>query len=396
MSKGISKGTAVVLRVLSAATAFNASYLVMNRYYQNKLPDYEANNAIYGKLGEIRERVDDLYVGEYDVQDAVDMACVGFVTGVGDRWSSYMSKEEYESYTTSLEGQAFGIGVYTTYDQQENRLRIIEVYEGSGAEEAGLKHGDEIVGAGDKTLEKDGYQAVIDAIAGDEGTDAQVMIRHADTGETETLAIERREVTATMVTGKMLDDTTGYIYIYNFHQHADEQFEKVLNELLEQGAQKLIFDVRNDPGGSVEVLANMLDPLLPEGTIMTLRAKDGTEKVYSSDAEALDLPMAVLVNADSISAAEFFAAALQEYGKAIVVGEQTIGKGYSQRTYPLSDGSALRLSDNEYFTPQGKSLIGTGVTPDISVELPAEKAQDFYFLAPEDDDQLIAARNALS
>ena len=396
MSKGISKGTAVVLRVLSAATAFNASYLVMNRYYQNKLPDYEANNAIYGKLGEIRERVDDLYVGEYDVQDAVDMACVGFVTGVGDRWSSYMSKEEYESYTTSLEGQAFGIGVYTTYDQQENRLRIIEVYEGSGAEEAGLKHGDEIVGAGDKTLEKDGYQAVIDAIAGDEGTDAQVMIRHADTGETETLAIERREVTATMVTGKMLDDTTGYIYIYNFHQHADEQFEKVLNELLEQGAQKLIFDVRNDPGGSVEVLANMLDPLLPEGTIMTLRAKDGTEKVYSSDAEALDLPMAVLVNADSISAAEFFAAALQEYGKAIVVGEQTIGKGYSQRTYPLSDGSALRLSDNEYFTPQGKSLIGTGVTPDISVDLPAEKAQDFYFLAPEDDDQLIAARNALS
>lgn len=396
MSKGISKGTAVALCVLSAATAFNVSYLVMNRYYQNKLPGYEANNAIYGKLGEIRERVDDLYVGEYDVQDAVDMACVGFVTGVGDRWSSYMSKEEYESYTTSLEGQAFGIGVYTTYDQQENRLRIIEVYEGSGAEEAGLKHGDEIVGAGDKTLEKDGYQAVIDAIAGDEGTDAQVMIRHADTGETETLAIERREVTATMVTGKMLDDTTGYIYIYNFHQHADEQFEKVLHQLLDQGAQKLIFDVRNDPGGSVEVLANMLDPLLPEGTIMTLRAKDGTENVYASDTEALDLPMAVLVNADSISAAEFFAAALQEYGKAIIVGEQTIGKGYSQRTYPLSDGSALRLSDNEYFTPQGKSLIGTGVTPDIPVDLPAEKAQDFYFLAQEDDDQLIAARNALS
>ena len=102
MSKGISKGTAVVLCVLSATTAFNASYLVMNRYYQNKLPDYEANNTIYGKLGEIRERVDDLYVGEYDVQDAVDMACVGFVTGVGDRWSSYMSKEEHESYTTSL------------------------------------------------------------------------------------------------------------------------------------------------------------------------------------------------------------------------------------------------------------------------------------------------------
>lgn len=396
MSKGISKGRAAALCVLSAVAAFNVSYIVLNRQYQADLPDYEANNAIYGKLGEIRERVDELYVGQYDLQDAVDLACVGFVTGVGDRWSSYMSKEEYESYMTSLEGQASGIGVYTTYDQEQNRLRIIEVYEGSGAQEAGLQHGDEIVGAGDKTLEKDGYQAVIDAIAGDEGTDAQVTIKHADTGKTETLSIERREVEATMVTGKMLDDTTGYIYIYNFHQHADEQFEKVLQDLLNQGAQKLVFDVRNDPGGSVEVLANMLDPLLPEGTIMTLRAKDGTEKVYSSDAEELDVPMAVLVNADSISAAEFFAAALQEYGKAIVVGEQTIGKGYSQRTYPLSDGSALRLSDNEYFTPQGKSLIGTGVTPDVSVELPAEKAQNFYFLSPEDDDQLIAARQALA
>ena len=395
MSKGVSGRTAVALCLVCAAAAFGASTVLMQLQFEARLPDYAANNAIYTKLGEIRQRVDDYYVGTYDVQDAVDMACVGFITGVGDRWSGYMSKEEYEAYMTSLEGQATGIGVYTTYDQEQNRLRIIEVYHGSGAEEAGLAHGDEIVGAGGKTLEADGYQAVIDAIAGDAGTDAQVTVRHADTGETETLSIERREVEATMVTGRMLDGATGYIYIYNFHQHADKQFDAVLGELLDQGAQKLIFDVRNDPGGSVEVLANMLDPLLPEGTIMTLRAKDGTENVYSSDAQALDLPMAVLVNADSISAAEFFAAALQEYGKAVVVGEQTIGKGYSQRTYPLSDGSALRLSDNEYFTPQGKSLIGQGVTPDVPAALSADKARDFYFLSPEQDDQLIAARQAL-
>lgn len=395
MSKGVSKRTVAALCAVCAVAAFGASTVLMQLQFEARLPDYAANNAIYTKLGEIRQRVDDYYVGEYDVQDAVDMACVGFITGVGDRWSGYMSKEEYETYMTSLEGQATGIGVYTTYDQEQNRLRIIEVYHGSGAEEAGLAHGDEIVGAGGKALETDGYQAVIDAIAGDEGTMAEVTVRRAATGQTETLSIERREVEATMVTGRMLDDETGYIYIYNFHQHADEQFEQTVDSLLEQGAQRLIFDVRNDPGGSVEVLSNMLDPLLPEGTIMTLRAKDGEEVVYSSDAAALDIPMAVLVNADSISAAEFFAAALQEYGKAIVVGEQTIGKGYSQRTYPLSDGSALRLSDNEYFTPQGKSLIGTGVTPDVPADLPDDKAKDFYFLSPEQDDQLIAARQAL-
>lgn len=396
MSKGVSKATTAVLCALCAVTAFNASYALLQRQNEARMPDYEANNAIYGKIGEIRQKVDELYVGEYNIQDAVDMACVGFITGVGDRWSGYLTKEEYEDYMTSLQGQASGIGVYTTYSAKSNRLRIIEVYAGSGAERAGLKHGDEILGAGNKTLEADGYDAVIAAIKGEEGTNAQVTVLHTDTGKQETLSITRGEVEATMVTGKMLDDQTGYIYIYNFHQHAEEQFQTVLDDLLEQGAKQLVFDVRNNPGGAVDVLAKMLDPLLPEGTIMTLRAKDGTEKVYSSDAQALDLPMAVLVNADSISAAEFFAAALQEYGKAVIVGEQTIGKGYSQRTYTLSDGSALRLSDNAYYTPKGNSLIGTGVTPDVPVTMPEDEAQEFYFLEPEQDNQLVAARQALS
>lgn len=395
MSQGVSKGTTAILCILSAVTAFNASYMVMQYQTEARMPDYRANNAIYGKLGEIRQRVDDLYVGEYDIQQAVDMACVGFITGVGDRWSGYLSKEEYENYLTSLEGQASGIGVYTTYSVERNQLRIIEVYPGSGAEQAGLKHGDQILGANGVTLEKDGYEALIDAIGGQPGTDVQLTVLHAQTGQTETLSVQRREVQATMVTGKMLDEHTGYVRIYNFHKHADEQFEQVLDDLLEQGAQKLIFDVRSNPGGSVEVLSKMLDPLLPEGTIMTLRAKDGKEEVYSSDAQALDLPMAVLINQDSYSAAEFFAAALQEYDKATIVGEQTVGKGYSQRTYPLSDGSALKLSDNAYYTPKGNSLIDVGVIPDIPAQLSEQAKIDFYFLTPVQDTQLTAARTAL-
>ncbi|MFR4978776.1 MAG: S41 family peptidase, partial [Butyricicoccus sp.] len=187
----------------------------------------------------------------------------------------------------------------------------------------------------------------------------------------------------------------GYLSIYNFHLHAEKQFEQVLKGLLEQGAKRLIFDVRENPGGAVDVLAKMLDPLLPEGTIMTLRSKSGEEKVYSSDAQELNLPMAVIINQNSFSAAEFFAAALQEYGKAVVIGEQTVGKGYSQRTYALSDGSALRLSDNAYYTPQGKSLIGVGVVPEIAVVMPEEKRKRFYFLEPENDNQLSAAWEAV-
>lgn len=395
MSNGVSKVTAAVLCALSAATAFNASYLVLQRQNEARMPDYKANDAIYGKLGEIRKLVDDLYVGEYDVKNAVDMASAGFILGVGDRWSGYLSEEEYKDYQTSLQGQAEGIGVYTLYDPDANSLRLIEVYPNSGADRAGLKREDEILGAAGKTFEKDGYQAVLDSIRGDQGTTVELLVRHADTGKTETVSAVRGEVEATMVTGKMLPDQTGYICIYNFHMHADKQFETVLDELLKQGAKRLVFDVRENPGGAVDVLSEILDPLLPEGTIMTLRAKDGKEKVYSSDAKALDLPMAVIINENSYSAAEFFAAALQEYGKAVIVGEQTVGKGYSQRTYELSDGSALRLSDNAYYTPKGKSLIGVGVVPDIPVDLPDEKRNQFYFLEPEDDEQMLAAWEAV-
>lgn len=395
MSNGVSKVTAAVLCVLSAATAFNASYIMMQRQNEARMPDYQANNAIYGKLGEIRKLVDDLYVGEYDAKNAVDMASAGFILGVGDRWSGYLSEEEYKDYQTSLQGQAEGIGVYTLYDADTKRLRLIEVYPNSGAARAGLKREDEILGAAGKTFETDGYQVVRESIAGDKGTAVELLVRHAESGKVDTVSVVRGEVEATMVTGKMLDKQTGYICIYNFHLHADKQFEKVLDGLLKQGAKRLVFDVRENPGGAVDVLAKILDPLLPEGPIMTLRAKNGKEKVYSSDAKALDLPMAVIMNENSYSAAEFFAAALQEYGKAVIVGEQTVGKGYSQRTYELSDGSALRLSDNAYYTPKGKSLIDVGVLPDIAVDLPDEKINRFYFLEPKDDDQLLAAWEAV-
>ncbi len=395
MRQGVSKVTTAVLCVLSAATAFNASYIVLQRQNEARMPDYRANNAIYGKLGEIRKLVDDLYVGEYDPQKAIDVASAGFILGVGDRWSGYLSKEEYEEYKLSLKGQAKGIGVYTLYDAERQSLRLIEVYPGSGADRAGLKRGDEILGTKDKTLKDNGYQEVRDSIAGEEGTAAELIVRHAATGKTDTVSAVRGEVETTMVSGKMLDDDTGYILIYNFHLGAEKQFDKVLKELLAKGAERLVFDVRENPGGAVETLSKMLDPLLPEGTIMTLRAKDGKEKVYTSDAKALDLPMAVIMNENSYSAAEFFAAALQEYGKAVIVGEQTVGKGYSQRTYALSDGSALRLSDNAYYTPKGKSLIGTGVLPDLAVSMPKEKVNYFYFMGLDEDPQLAAAYEAV-
>ena len=305
-----------------------------------------------------------------------------------------MSAEEYEEYQLSFSGQSFGIGLYTAYDASENKLRIVEVFPGSDGEALGLKKGDLIVGAEGKTLDKDGYSETIAAVSGDEGTMAHITIQRAQTGETETVEMERKTVEATMASGWMLSDgKTGFVRIYNFRRGSETQIEQAVRRLTEQGAERLVFDVRNNPGGSVDSVCKALDRLLPEGKIMTLRTKAGKETVYTSDQDEVGLPMAVLVNADSISAAEFFAAALQEYGKAVIVGEQTIGKGYSQQNYELSDGSALHLSDQEYFTPNGKSLIGTGIQPDVPSSAP--EGFDLYFADEQEDAQLQAALAAL-
>lgn len=395
MAKSISIQKTVACCILSAAVAFSGSYAIMRYRFNAEFPTYSADEAVYGKIGEIRRTIDSYYIGEYETEDAVDMAATGYVAGIGDIWSSYMSKEDYEDYTLSFSGKSFGVGLYTSYSAKQNKIRIVEVFKGSDAEKLGLKKGDIILGAEDKTVEIDGYQATIDAVAGEEGTMATLTILRADTGETETVQMERKTTEQTMASGYMLSDgKTGMIRIYNFRKGSEQQMIDQVDKLLGKGATQLIFDVRNNPGGAVVSVCDALDYLLPEGKIMTLKTKAGDETVYESDKNEINIPMAVIVNADSISAAEFFAAALQEYDKAIVIGEKTIGKGYSQQNYVLSDGSALHLSDQEYFTPNGKTLIGTGVEPDVVSE-PGEDF-DLYFSSEIDDIQLQTALKALS
>ena len=255
------------------------------------------------------------------------------------------------------------------------------------AAQAGIVKGDYILGAEGLTVEKDGANAVISAIRGEEGTDVSVTIRTA-AGETKTLAMKRATVTQKMAWGEMLSGNTGYIRIENFHTGVAKQFQNVLDTLTGEGMTSLVIDVRHNGGGRVKEMSAALDPLLGEGTIMTLRMKNGSETVYTSDADHIDLPIAVLIDDQSISAAEFFAAALQEYDRATLVGTHTTGKGRAQRTYVLSDGSAVNLSVEEYFTPKGKSLADTGIAPDIETALTDEQTANFYFLGTDGDPQL--------
>lgn len=342
--------------------------------------------AVERKLREIDSIAVSQYVGELDEEAVADYAAVGYVAGLGDQWSSYIPADQYEQYRMNSEGQGCGIGVSVISTQDSIRVNL--VYDDSPAAQAGIEKGDYIVGAAGLTVEADGADAVIDAIRGDEGTEVTVSVRKDGTDAVQELTMQRAVVTQKMAWGQMLDGNVGYIRIENFHVGAAEQFNQTLDGLIADGAQSLVIDVRHNGGGRVKEMSEALDPLLPEGTIMTLRTRDGHETVYSSDAEQLELPIAVLIDDQSISAAEFFAAALQEYDCATLVGTHTTGKGRAQQTFELSDGSAVNLSVEEYFTPNGNSLADVGIAPDIEVTLTEEQQADFYFLAPEDDPQL--------
>ena len=239
------------------------------------------------------------------------------------------------------------------------------------------------------------YDDMVNAVRGEPGT--QVVLTVTRGAETLDFTVTREEVYNEQIEIELLSGNIGYMSIAGFENNVDLEFEQKLQELLDMGATSLIFDVRFNPGGYVEVMANTLDKPLPEGTIISMSYKDGRTRSYTSwDAECVDMPMAVITNAYSISAAGFFAAALQEYGVATVVGEATGGKGYAQTLITMEDGSSINLSIARYYTPKGVSLAGVGVTPDREVVMSEEDLYNFYNLTPEQDVQLQEAIAAVT
>ncbi len=343
------------------------------------------NRGLQSKLKEIDRLVTDKYVGELDTGQVADYAAIGYIAGVGDKWSSYISADDYKGYMLRNEGKSCGIGVSIV--TAADSIQVSAVYDGSPAAEAGIERMDYIIGAEGLTVEKDGASAVVEAVQGEEGEAVNVTVKKYKTGVIEELAMVRAVVEQKMAWGEALGDGTGYIRIENFHVGSAGQFKNALDSLTAENIKGLVIDVRHNGGGRVKEMSEMLDLFLPEGIIMTLTTKDGHNTVYSSDADMIDLPLAVLIDEQSISAAEFFAAALQEYERAVLVGAHTTGKGRAQQTFQLSDGSAVNLSVEQYYTPKGNSLADVGIAPDEEAELTDEQKAGFYFLEPEDDTQ---------
>ena len=311
--------------------------------------------------------INEKFVGEYDEGEVVDAALEGMVEGLGDRWSYFLTEEEYEAQNQRRTNQYVGVGVTVNYESEEG-LQIVEVTAGGPAEEAGLQPGELITAVDGFSLAGEARYEGADKIQGEEGTTVSLEVRGTD-GQTRTVELKRTKLETDPVSAEMLENNVGYVRLSNFYDRSADRLKEEVTRLQEEGATSLVFDMRNNGGGYLSQLTDMLDFLLPEGPIFITRDRAGNEKITQSDASCVDLPMAVLVNADTYSAAEFFAAELQEWGVAVIVGEPTSGKGYSQQTFELPNGSAVAISTGAYFTGSGTSLIGTGLTLDKEVYL---------------------------
>ena len=353
------------------------------------------SNSPNSKLEQVEALITERFIGEADQTQMEDAAAAAMVNSLGDRWSYYIPADEYAAYMEQMNNAYVGIGVTITVMENNSGFEIMEVTPGSSAEEAGLQVGDIIVAIEGQPTSGLTTTEGRDLVRGDEGTKVKLTLDRA--GKRIELDVERRKVMVPVATWRLLDGGIGLITIENFDARCARETIAAIEAVMAEGADKLIFDVRNNPGGYASELVELLDYLLPEGPLFRTVDYAGNESVDSSDAKCLEVPMVVLVNGDSYSAAEFFAVALKEYDVAVVVGEQTVGKGYFQQTYQMTDGSAVGLSVGEYFTPLGNNLAGVGITPDVIVPVDDETAVAIYYnwLEPMEDPQIQAAVDVL-
>ena len=347
----------------------------------------------YSKLEQLEALLLNCYINGADRTKLEDAAAHAMVGALGDRWSYYIPADEYAAYQEQKKNAYVGIGV--TIRDTGNGYHIDKVTEGGPAEKAGLLAGDIIVAVDGKSVIGMPVDEGKALVQGKKGTTVELTVDRA--GEQLTFQVKRDTIQTKVATGVMLEDKIGLVTIENFNTNCYKESKEAVEMLLEQGAVALIFDVRYNGGGYADEMVDLLNYLLPEGDLFRTINYLGNEAVDKSDASCVEVPMAVLVNGSSYSAAEFFAAALREYDWATVVGEKTSGKGHFQVTFPLSDGSAVGLSIGKYFTPKGICLEGVGIEPDVLVAVDQETAAAIYAgtLDPMADPQILAAIEAL-
>lgn len=373
--------SAMVLIVLSVAdVCLKKGYLHIgingDVYIQSDAVTDESGigSEVEAKLNAIDSLLDSFYFEEVDDEKAKDSIYKAYLSSYGDKYTVYYTADEYKKLTETTNGTFSGIGAVCQISS-EGGILLVDVYESGAGYKAGLRSGDRIIQVDGTDVTDMDLSSAVALVKGEKGT--QVGLKIVRDGATSDYTVVRDEIEVQTVNYAITEDNIGYISVSQFENVTAKQFKAAIEDLKSEGAKGIIIDIRNNPGGLLTTVISMLKDILPNGLIVYTEDKDGNRKEYSdNDNEELDMPLAVLVNGNSASASEIFAGAIQDYGKGVIVGTQTFGKGIVQTVKPLTDGSAIKFTIAKYFTPKGQDIHGKGVTPDVVVEYDKDADED--------------------
>lgn len=393
-----------------SATVIVALVIFISKYSNLSLQLTESNNSsdtqtnaqetvggayTNAKVDAIREIIDRYYLEDADENALVTGIYKGLVNGLGDPYSVYYTEDEYNRLMETTEGIYCGIGVSVSQNIETGIITLVKPFKNAPGFEAGILPGDILYKVNGEEVTGQDLTTVVAKIKGEEGTTVDLTVVRENETDYIDITVERRQVEIPTIEYEMLDNNIGYILISEFDTVTQQQFFDAFTDLNNKGMQGLIVDLRDNPGGILDVVNSILDNILPEGLIVYTEDKAGHKEEYTSDAEHyFDKPLAVLINGNSASASEIFAGAVKDYDIGTLVGTTTYGKGIVQRLIELGDGTAMKLTISKYFTPNGNNIHGIGIEPDIEVEL-SDEARKKAVIEHSEDNQLQTAIEAV-
>lgn len=382
----------IMLVILTALLTFLITTVVLYRHMKdNGETKYilvnNQDSSISGDISKYRAIIDQYFLGEIDEQKLRDGAIKGYIEGLGDEYSQYITKDEYADFEANVMGNYVGIGIYMAVYKNSDEIVIISPMKESPAEKAGLQSGDIITKVDGITYTGDELDTASSKIKGEEGTTVSLEIKRGE--ETFTVDIVRQKVIVNPVTSEVLEGNVGYISLVSFDEDCSIEFKQKYEELVSKGIKSLIIDLRNNGGGLVKEALTIADYIVPEGKdlLITVNKKENETVEKATKKPIVTVPVVVLVNENSASASEILAGALKDNECATIIGTKTYGKGVIQEILKLTDGSALKLTTEEYYTPSRTKINKIGIEPDIAVELP-EGVTPSYNIEREKDTQL--------